>query len=518
MRGVRRRGLAGKLALAAVSLAFSLFACEAGVRLLARDSPSLLVADPLVGKRFLPGFEGRVFVPECGCDVPLRFNRDGLRGPDRPHERPPGVRRVALVGDSMVAAVATAEERTLASLLERRLRVPQSAWSWEVMNAGVSSSSTGSKLRLYREVLAAYAPDLVVVVFWVGNDLADNSAELTSAPRLYFDVDAQDRLRQLPFAFEPHPLGEWLDRNSRFTSGRRARCGRRARRCAPQPGARAGRARLRAARARRGRARVGDHARAAASLRAGGKGARQRAGAGRGARPGAGLRRPLGRARAAGRGRGHAARPRAPRRAAARAQPSGRIPFLPLAETFRARAPHRDSRRADEQLYYDGRFHWNDAGNALAAEAIHAFLGPAREPGARERVLAGRGLAVQSGAWHPSRYPLLLLALLLPACQSAPKAPPATTAPLPELLRPYPGALRILRQKGDEKAVTLKAGEKPTGSCDLAVRVRSVAFDRGRPASRSKRWACRASASGVRAAKGCSPACSSRSRASPTRV
>ena len=78
-----------------------------------------------------------------------------------------------------------------------------------------------------------------------------------------------------------------------------------------------------------------------------------------------------------------------------------------------------------------------------------------------------------------SRYPFLLIALLLPACQSAPKAPPATTAPLPELLRPYSGALRILRQKGDEKAVTLKAGEKPTGSCDLAVRVRSVAFDGG---------------------------------------
>jgi hypothetical protein len=77
-----------------------------------------------------------------------------------------------------------------------------------------------------------------------------------------------------------------------------------------------------------------------------------------------------------------------------------------------------------------------------------------------------------------SRYPLLLMVSLLPACQG-PKAPPATTGPLPDLLRPYDGALRILRQKGDEKAVTLKAGETPTGTCDLAVRLRSVAFDEG---------------------------------------
>jgi hypothetical protein len=375
MRGVRGRGLAGKLALAAVSLAFSLFACEAGVRLLARDSPSLLVADPLVGKRFLPGFEGRVFVPECGCDVELRFNRDGLRGPDRPHGRPPGVRRVALVGDSMVAAVATAEERTLASLLERRLRVPQSAGSWEVMNAGVSSSSTGSELALYREVLAAYAPDLVVVVFWVGNDLADNSAELTSAPRLYFDVDAQDRLRQLPFAFEPHPLGEWLDRNSRFyvwqkSALRQARATLRAASPAlepvelvfarPEPAAVAHawaitRALVRAF-AQEASARGSELVLVAAPAPAQVYDDLWAELARRAAREGTPLARehPDERLRELSRAAG--------------------IPFLPLAETFRARAPHRDSRRADEQLYYDGRFHWNDAGNALAAEAIHAFL------------------------------------------------------------------------------------------------------------------------------------------------
>ena len=78
-----------------------------------------------------------------------------------------------------------------------------------------------------------------------------------------------------------------------------------------------------------------------------------------------------------------------------------------------------------------------------------------------------------------SWYALLLLALLAPACKSAPKAPPATQVPLPDLLRPYADAHRVLLHKGDEKALTLKAGQRLAGTCDVAVRVRSVAFDKG---------------------------------------
>ena len=79
-----------------------------------------------------------------------------------------------------------------------------------------------------------------------------------------------------------------------------------------------------------------------------------------------------------------------------------------------------------------------------------------------------------------SRYGLLLLALLAPACQTAgPKAPPAAPMPPPDLLRPYEGALRVLPHGGDERVLTLRPGESLTGECDVAVRVRSVAFDKG---------------------------------------
>ena len=370
-----RPSVLGNLALLLGGIAVALVVGEAFVRLLTRTPPSLLVTDPVVGKRFRPGFASRVFVPECGCEVDLRFNREGLRGPDRPYAKPPGVKRVALIGDSMVAAVATAEERTLASRLERLLAASRPDVKWDVINAGVSSSSTGSELALYRTVLERYSPDLVVLLFWVGNDLADNSFELTHAPRLYFDLDAQGRLRQMPFAFQRGPVGEWLDRRSRLyvwqkSALRAARARLRASsgglepvelvfaQPEPPPVARAWAitgALLRAFQdetAARGErfllvaapaaVEVYDDLWAEIETRAGQENV------------------PLARSH--------------PETRLGELSAEAGTAFLALAPAFRAATPGRDSTGADEQLYYEGRFHWNDRGNQLAASAIHDFL------------------------------------------------------------------------------------------------------------------------------------------------
>jgi hypothetical protein len=372
---VTPRGLLAHLALLLAALVVSFLLAEAGVRLLTPYSPSLLVADPVVGKRFLPGFAARIHVPECGCEVDVRFDREGLRGPDRPYAKPPGVKRVAVVGDSMVAAVATAEEKTLAGRLERLLAASRPAAKWEVMNAGVSSSSTGSELALYRAVLERYAPDVLVLVFWVGNDLADNSFELTRAPRLYFDLDASGRLVQLPFAFEPSPIAGWLDRWSRFYVWQKAafRQLRGSVHAAtrglepvdlvfaepePEPVAHAWAitaALLRAFReetAARGTALVLVAAPSAVQVyddlwselegRAGLEDTRI--------------------------SREH------PEARLARIAGHEGIPFLALLPAFRGAAPGRASTLPHEQLYYEGRFHWNDAGNALAARTVHELL------------------------------------------------------------------------------------------------------------------------------------------------
>jgi hypothetical protein len=78
-----------------------------------------------------------------------------------------------------------------------------------------------------------------------------------------------------------------------------------------------------------------------------------------------------------------------------------------------------------------------------------------------------------------SKPAFLLLALLVPACQTAPKKPASGPAELPDLLRPYEGALRVLPGRADEKALTLKPADVLTGACDVAVKVRGLAFDKG---------------------------------------
>ena len=226
-------------------------------------------------------------------------------------------------------------------------------------------------LELYREVLRHYSPELVVLVFWVGNDLADNSLALTRAPRLYFDIDAEGRLRQLPFAFQPSPVVEWLDRTSRLyvwqkAALRQLRASLRAGRGAvepvelvfaqPEPEA--------VARA---------WAITGALLRQFQEETRSR-----------GARLLLvvapapvevyddlwaelqGRAAAA---RVSLARDHAELRLRELSRAAG-IPLLALAPAFRDASPQRDSTRREEQLYHEGRFHWNDAGNALAAASV----------------------------------------------------------------------------------------------------------------------------------------------------
>jgi hypothetical protein len=212
----RLRGLAVNLAVLLASVAACLLAFEAGTRLFSRIGPALLLTDPVVGKRYVPGWEGQVFVDEARREVAFRFNRDGFRGPDRPRAKPPGTLRIAVVGDSMISAMATDEDETLVRRLEVSLDARWPEEHVEVLNFGVSSSSTGEELALYRKLVAGYQPDLVLLAFFVGNDFSDNSRRLTRAPRIYFDLDGRGALRREWAPSAPGPLTRWLNLHSRF--------------------------------------------------------------------------------------------------------------------------------------------------------------------------------------------------------------------------------------------------------------------------------------------------------------
>lgn len=213
----RVRRLAANLIVACATVLVLLGLFETGTRLFAKVGPTLIVKDPRLGKRYVAGYDGIVYVPEAHRDVHLRFNRDGFRGPDRAEGLPPGVRRVAVIGDSMTVAVAVDEDDTFVARLEHSLNAhARPSGTWEALNFGVSSASTGQELVVYKEVAARYRPRVVICAFYVGNDFADNSIRLTRAPRLYFDLDPQDRLTLESKGPGASPVADWLDQHSRF--------------------------------------------------------------------------------------------------------------------------------------------------------------------------------------------------------------------------------------------------------------------------------------------------------------
>jgi hypothetical protein len=74
---------------------------------------------------------------------------------------------------------------------------------------------------------------------------------------------------------------------------------------------------------------------------------------------------------------------------------------------------------------------------------------------------------------------LVLVALAGPSCKTAgPKGPPGPPV-APDLLRPYVDQTWLLKLRGDEKALTLKPGERPGGGCDAAFYVRAADFQKG---------------------------------------
>lgn len=111
----------------------------------------------------------------------VAINADGRRGPRVAPAKPPGTLRIAVLGDSFVEAIHVPYEDSVCAVLTRELdqRCAGGARA-EVLNFGVSGYGTAQELLTLREEVWRYAPDVVVLAVFTGNDLSDNSPLLDS--------------------------------------------------------------------------------------------------------------------------------------------------------------------------------------------------------------------------------------------------------------------------------------------------------------------------------------------------
>lgn len=164
------------------SLCIGLALLEGGLRLallgsLRNPPPSsgLIQAHPTRGWALVPNAEG--LRSDVDYRVRVRINSQGLRDVEHDTEAAPGVRRIVVLGDSFMDAY----QVELESSLPRRLEELLSEERVEVVNLGVGGYGTTQESLALEEVGLHFEPDLVVLAFYAGNDVRNNSQLLETA-------------------------------------------------------------------------------------------------------------------------------------------------------------------------------------------------------------------------------------------------------------------------------------------------------------------------------------------------
>ncbi len=177
-------GLLANVALAAVSTVVFVLLLEGLCRVVGYQTRGSWSATPYervpeIGHVFIPGFEGTMSkgISSGWRDIPVRINRQGLRGPEMSLAKPAGEKRILVLGDSFAFGYLLPERDSFPAQLESLLDARAPAARVRVLNAGVP----GYSIRMEREYLEnrglALDPDLIVLVGSPG-DIADTARRL----------------------------------------------------------------------------------------------------------------------------------------------------------------------------------------------------------------------------------------------------------------------------------------------------------------------------------------------------
>jgi hypothetical protein len=172
------------------------FVAEMALRIAGYAYPRTSQRDDFTGTLRIPGVE---FVYRDEGFSHVRINSAGFRDDDWERAKPPGVVRVAVLGDSYVEGFQVEKHERLTELLERELNGAQGLPGTpqvEVLNFGMGGYGTAQELMCLRHHVWSYSPDVVVLTILTGNDIRNNSRTLENDDgRPYFHfVDGALRL------------------------------------------------------------------------------------------------------------------------------------------------------------------------------------------------------------------------------------------------------------------------------------------------------------------------------------
>ncbi len=209
----RKKRITVNLLLAATVVFVCLAAGEGAVRLFApqiggRSQQEVFFEyHPVLGWRFIPG-KTDTLVSKHEYENRITINREGLRDRDYPLKKAPGTRRILFLGDSFTAGLGVKDAEVFTEILEEALG-PR----FEVINAGVNGYGPTQEYLFLKTRLIHYRPDLVIMVFYIGNDF-DDTTNLTrwidgyERPRAIIDNKGALTFTNLPVPRTSRPRGE----------------------------------------------------------------------------------------------------------------------------------------------------------------------------------------------------------------------------------------------------------------------------------------------------------------------
>lgn len=212
----RRKTVRQKLGLILAGLVAGLLLGELALRIVGYSRPVLFHVDAERGWALRPGAEARWTLEG---DALVRINGRGLRDRERAPAKPLGTVRIAILGDSMTASFEVPVEQAYPWRLEEELSACSrfAGVEIETLNFGVPGYGTAQALMTVRHGLRDYAPDIVLLAFYAGNDVRDNSVALDGRrKRPYFVIEdgaltEDDSFRSTPgFRLRVSGLGQAL--------------------------------------------------------------------------------------------------------------------------------------------------------------------------------------------------------------------------------------------------------------------------------------------------------------------
>ncbi len=120
-------------------------------------------------------------------------NSAGMRDLERTVAKPPGVIRIACLGDSKTESLQVPIEKTFPQVLQKQLA---RHGNYEVLNFGMSAFGTGQEYIQYLTQVRQYKPDIVLVIYHA-LDTDENvypEGDPNPVPRPYFTFDGDNHL------------------------------------------------------------------------------------------------------------------------------------------------------------------------------------------------------------------------------------------------------------------------------------------------------------------------------------